>query len=262
MSGTLTNNTNSALLPLDESIEVIRIAWKHLLPLYVMAMAPFSICIYLLIDAASSQDRSVLPVYSLLLVLATFWRWAGVAEMQRRVQHDLRGEQPLPVRKRLWAIILTRLYSFMALTIGSAIVLPSFYGFFMGTFAGPIYLESNGSAMKQAWDALCWIQNAAGKLVKVTLAISCFILLLVLAVLVTHFFLMDQVGSSILALDSSELKLTLGSTAWVLSCGYFIFLAFDFFWAIAGVTLFYNLQARRLGTDLRRRLKSLDREGG
>lgn len=88
-------------------------------------------------------------------------------------------------------------------------------------------------------------------------AITMALLLAVVAVFALHWFLMETVLPSLLGLNVEDLWLTLRGKAWVLCVAYFLFLAFDYFWTVASVMVFYDLQSRQLGSDLRLRLRLL-----
>lgn len=250
----------STLQPLDLAIEYLRFSGMRILPLYLLAMAPFSACVFLLIDSVTSQHRSVLPFECLLLTLATGWRWLWLAVAQRRVQADLRGEEPLPVRKRFFSILLTRLVSSFCMTWGGLILFPAFYGFFLSHCATPVLLEKEGKSVKQLTQAIGWIHRAGWQLTKMMLAFSIAILLAIVAVLVLQIFLTGTVLPQLLGVENWDLSLVLSSGAWYLCLAWFLFLVFDLLWMVASVMLFYSLQARRLGSDLRFRLRNLEEE--
>ncbi len=246
-----------ALQPADAAIEYLRRYCMQLVPVYVLAMAPFSVVVFLLIDAIYARHREALPFYCLLLTGATAWRWIGLGMLQRGVQTRLRGDPPRPLRDRLPAILLARLSACMALTWGSFLVLPSFYGLFLSGFAAPILLEHEGRALPAVLRALGWIHRAAWRLCKVALAFALAGLLLLIGLLAFQLLLTETVLPDFLGLRAQDLALTLGSGAWGMCLLYLVCLPVDLLWAIASVMLFYDLQARRLGTDLRARIQAL-----
>jgi len=73
-----------------------------------------------------------------------------------------------------------------------------------------------------------------------------------------QYFLLTAVVANLLGLDTSDLQLTFQGTAWWLVLVYLIQLGFDLLWTVVSVMLFYDLQSRRLGSDLRFRLQTLN----
>jgi hypothetical protein len=195
-----------------------------------------------------------------LLTVATVWRWAWLGVVQRRVGADLRGDPPLPLRRRLMPILLARLVSNVAMTWGGILIVPMFYGFFVSGFATPLLLESEEPALPRLLRLLGWLHGWAGRLIHVSVALSVAMILAVVGVIVVQLLLVWVMLGSLLALDTSNLQLTMGSVAWVMCVSYFLFVLFDVYWTVASVILFYDLQSQRLGTDLRLRLRTL-REG-
>lgn len=252
-----TVGAGSCLHPLDAAAEYLRERGPRVVPLYVVAMAPFSAAMLYVIDVVTSQFRSALPFACLLLSLATLWRWGWLAAAQRRVQEDLRGDPPLPLWGRLAKIVLAKLALSVVVLWGSLMVLPAFYGFFVSGVAVPVLLESAGPATRQLTRALSWVHDGAGRLSRVALALSLAVLLTALATLVLQLFLVHTVLPSLLGLEVADLRLTVWSAAWLLCLGYFLFVAFDLYWAVASVMVYYDLQSRRLGSDLRLRLRLL-----
>ncbi len=134
---------------------------------------------------------------------------------------------------------------------------PSFYGLFVGTFSAPLLLERDGPLFREMVQALTWIHHSTKRLVQ-----ACFVLLILMlaafvATLVVQWAVTSFLLPSLLDLDATGLQLTFRSVAWRLSILYFIGLAFDFYWAIASVFLYYDSQSRRTGSDLRARLNTL-----
>lgn len=249
-----TVGTSSALHPLDAAVEYLRERGGRVLPLYLVAMAPFTGAMLFLIDVVTSQDRAALPFGCLLLALATVWRWAWLAAVQCRVQQDLRGETPHALWRRLGKLLVTKLALSVSLLWGAFLLVPAFYGFYLSGIAVPTLLEGDGRAVPELCKALGWIQNAAGRLFKIGLALGVAFQLALLAVFVLQLFLVGTALPSLLGLDVADLSLTLGSYAWTLCVLYFVFVVFDLYWVVASVLVFYDLQSRRLGTDLRLRL--------
>jgi hypothetical protein len=253
-------DTGARLRPLDAAVSYLRQRGLRVLPLYIMAMAPFSVAVLLLIDAITIQDRPAIAFACLLLTGATLWRWLGVAAVQRRVQHDLRGEPPLPLRKRAVSIVLAKLTLSPLVLWGSLVILPGIYGLFLSAVSVPVLLEAEGAATSRMLKAFGWVQDAVRRLSRVWLALVVLAGMAALAVLILHVFLLGTVLPSLLGIDAQDLRLTMQGPAWSLSVGYFLFVAFDLLWTVASVFVFYDLRSRRLGADLRLRVQAL-REG-
>lgn len=247
----------AALWALDAAVHYLRRFGHRVLPVYLVAMAPHSLTVLWLIDAIAAQDRSSLPLGCGLLALATLWRWGWLSLIQWRVQRDCRGEPPLPLRRRLAAILLLRLSAALAITWGMLVIVPFYYGFFAAGFLAPLLLEQPGSAVSRVIAGLPQLLNARKRLEKVFGALAAAGLAALLTTLVWHLFVLGTLLTSILGFETADVALTLRGTSWVLSVGYFLWVVFDVYWTVASVILFYDLQARRLGSDLRVRLRTL-----
>ncbi|MAE63486.1 MAG: hypothetical protein CMJ18_04370 [Phycisphaeraceae bacterium] len=248
----------SAFEPMDAAFDyLLRRGWR-VLPLYVVAMAPFSAVMLLVIDSISSEHRSALPASCALLTAATLWRWAWLVAVQRRAQEDVRGEPPLPLRRRLLTILVVRLFSNSAMTWGGILLVPAFFGFFLGGMAAPMALEHDRRAWPLIRSTLGWIGAAAGRLGRVSLILGVLILLMTIGVAVLQALMVGTLLSSLLGLDVEDLKLTMGGSSWTLCVLYLLYLLYDLYWTVLSVMLYYDLQARRLGTDLRARIRALE----
>jgi hypothetical protein len=247
----------SALWALDVAVNYLRRFGHRVLPVYLVAMGPFSAAVLWLIDAIAAQDQSVLPFGCALLVLATLWRWGWLSVVQWRVQRDCRGEPPLLLRRRLAAILLLRLLAATSITWGLLLIIPFFYGFFAAGFIAPLLLEWEGPATARVFESLQRLQDARERLGRVLGALAAAGLAALVTAVVWHLLLLGTLLTSILGFETADIALTLRGTSWVLAVGYFLFVVFDVFWTVASVILFYDLQARRLGSDLRLRLRAL-----
>jgi len=245
------------MVPLDRALEYVSQRWTRLLPIYALALAPCTAVVLLLVDAISSQHRSALSPVCLLLALATLWRWAWLIVLQRRVQSDMRGVSSRLPRSRFFWIVLTRLYSSFAVTWGSFALFPAFYGFYLSAFVTPALLESPGSAPTEIKRAIILIHRSMGRLVKGGLTLGLVLLLALLNVVAAEFFLLRIVFTSMLGMPGVDIQLTISSLPWTLFVFYAMFLVFDFYWTVAAVFVFYDLQANKLGADLRSRLNAL-----
>jgi len=214
----------------------------------------------LLIDAISSQHRSAVAGCCAALVAATVWRWAWLARVQQIIQRDIEARGGLALGRRLVGILLVRLYANVFLTWGSLLVFPAFYGLFAGSFAAPMRLAHAGPLLGDSWDMLVLAHHAAGRLLRVLIAVKVLGLLLVVAVFVVQYVLSGMILPSLLGMDTTAADLTMGSLSWRLSVLYFIFVFLDFFWTVAGVFLYYDCRSRRTGSDLRARLHLLREE--
>jgi len=247
----------SCLAPLDMGAEYLRLRLFRVLPLYLLAMAPFTVAMFFLIDIISARHRSALAGACFFLALTTLWRWVGLAALQRRVQHDVSGSAPSPLRKRLFGILLTRLYAAIALTWGSFLVLPGLYGFFLAVFTTPALLEGETPALLEIKKTLSLIHRSLWRLMRCTTALSVAVIIVLFNLIFLQVDLVNTILPSILGINVTDLALTMSNLAWFLVLGYALFLMFDFYWNVSSVMLYYDLQARRLGSDLRLRLQSI-----
>jgi len=155
------------------------------------------------------------------------------------------------------AILMARLICCIAISWGGLLIVPGFYGFFLSAFAAPALLEGNGAAFEPIADCLSLIHHAAWRLTKLATAICVAFVLASLGVLVLHLLVVNEMMGSLLDLNVSDLSLTLGSRFWVFSVVYLMLVAFDFYWTVASVMVFYDLRSRRLGSDLRLQMREI-----
>jgi hypothetical protein len=244
----------SMLLPLDRAVEYARENLFSLLPIYALSAAPMTLAMYYAIDVVSSQHRSAVSLVCLLLLPATLWRWVGLAFLQRRVQSDVRGTPALPVRSRLHWILLLRLYGNFMLTWGSVVFIFAPPGLLLSGLATPLLLDQPGPVGAILREGFRWTRDSAGRLLRIISVVSILSIVVLIAVVIIHLFVLEMLLPSLTGYESPEQKLTVYSAGWYLSVGYALFLLFDFYWAIASVFIFDDLQSRRTGSDLKRQL--------
>ena len=251
--------TGTALSPLDRALEYLRERGAALLPAYAVGMLPFTMVALMLVDAISANDYPALAGLLLLQLVALLWRWAWLAVVQRKVQTDLRGVPPLSLRSRAVAIVVMRCWTALAQTWGIFLGIPFVVGFFLSSFATPALLEKPGPAGARVTMARKWVTGAFRDLLRIMVALALGGGVFIAGLAAFHTLVIDLLLPLVLV-DTTDLKLTLGSSAWLLSVGYLLFVAFDFFWTAASVFIFYELQSRHLGADLQKRLAALTPE--
>lgn len=242
----------SSIACLDVALVYLRRELGRLAPLYLIAVLPLAAVMLMAIDAISTQRRSLAVVLAAALTLATVWRWIFLAVIQRRVQADLRGQHPLPVRRRLGAIVLGRLIANTAMTWGSVLIVPGLWGFFASAFVSPAVLEGEGSVRKRLAQAITL--GSSNRLMRILVALTIGFLLLLLSVIALNIMLVNDVLGSAMGIDTADLTITFQSLSWSITVMMLMFLLFDFYWTVASVFVFYDQQSRPLGTDLRLRL--------
>ncbi|MFW6157900.1 MAG: hypothetical protein ACOC8E_00915 [Planctomycetota bacterium] len=262
MDLTVRGGSRSALPAFDNALEYIRARPLAVLPRYLVGIAPTALVMLLLIDVMTAERWSDLSGACALLVVAGFWRWGWIAALQRQVQAEMRGTDPLPLRPNLVRILLARLYCSVLLSWGSLLVVPGLYGLFLGGFATPLFLERPGKMAATLGAGLRMISQSVGTLWRATFVLAAAILLAAFNVMVFQYLLTGVVLTSLLGVHTADLLLTMNSTAWWVFIFFLLFTLFDGFWAVASVTLFYHLQAQRLGTDLQLRFQALVAGGG
>ncbi len=248
----------SAMVPMDAAIEYLRQRTWRVLPPYLIGMAFYSVGILIAIDVVTSHNRPAIGDVSLLLGIATLWRWGWLGVVQRRVQADLRGDPPLPLRQRLLPLLAVRLLAHGAMVWGGLLIVPAYYGLLLSGLATPMTLEHKGNVWSQVKTVLFWVHKASGRLIKVVWTLSVIVLLVVVSAFAIQILMINVALPRLLGFDSADLALTLGSWSWFLCMCYFLFLIFDLYWHVLAVILFYALESRRLGTDLRARLRVLE----
>jgi len=243
---------------LDAAIMVLRRRIRALLPLYVLAIAPVAVAMLWIIDAVAAQDRSGLAVGCGLITVATLWRWGWLAVLQRRVQAELRGTEPMAVRRRLLAILVTRLYALFLLTWGGLVLIPAYWGQFLTGFATPALLEREGPATRQVRQALSWTTRGIDPLGRALAELAALMAAVALGAIALQLLVVQMLWPALTGLDPTGMQLTLRGLGWGISVGFALFCVYDLYWHVASVTLFYHLAGRRLGTDLHQRLASLE----
>ena len=260
---------------LDRAIDYVRLRGGRVLPTYIWGTLPQSAVMYFAIDALAHEDRSMIPWVSLLLVPATIWRWVGTLAMQHRIQTDLRGESPPRWIAALATVLSIRMLSAVALGWGiwiSAVswrfpfasifwapihVITSYYGILWAGLVGPLFFESTEKDQKLVATLFQWVHGNRQRMTGLVAYVSLLSGWAIVIVIILHLLLTNLLVAQFLGLDASDLKLTFLSTSWILTVSFGLFLIFDFFWQIAAVFLYYDLQSRRLGGDMRLRLRRL-----
>jgi hypothetical protein len=243
----------SSMAPLDAAAEYLRTRLDAVLPLYVLAMAPHAAVTLLLIEAIAVKHGGQLQVLCIELLAATIWRWIWLARIQANVQAELSGKRGSGFWRKLLPMIVIRLFSGVAITWGSFLILPAFVGLFTGSFAAPLLLESDEPAHTRIFNATGWIMRASKRLFRVTMAMSLLGLVLAIACFVTQFYLVREI-LPLFGFQSTSLDLTLGSTTWRLGMCYFVFLILDLYWTVLSVVLYDDSRSQRMATDLYARL--------
>jgi hypothetical protein len=252
------NTQGSCIAPLDSAAEYIRHRLGEVIPLYVLAMLPYSIIVLLLIDAINSRQRLAVAQYCMYLVPATAWRWIWLARLQQRVQEDMQSRRAGRFWPRIPSILLLRVLASNAMVWGSfAVCVPTLYGLFVGGFAAPLLLENSDPAYGRFRSVISWVTHSAWRLTRVALAVGVGAGLLAVVLFVNQLILAQFILPSLLGVDAAELNLTLNGWAWRLSFLYFFFLLVDCFWSVAAVILYHDSQSRRMATDLRIRLHNM-----
>lgn len=244
--------------PLDAAVDYVVRRPERVLPVYAIAMLPFSVVVVLLIDAITGEQRSRLETYCVYLVAATVWRWIGLTLLQDRVQRDLQGRRGARFWSRICQILMLRCFANGALTWGSILAgLPAFYGLFVGSFAAPLMLDNSDPTAARLKDILSWIHHSVWRLCKMVFVVTFLAGWLMVAILMSQRILVQTVLPSLMGMDTADLAVTISSWAWFLSVLYFVFLVIDLFWSVASVFIYYESQSRRMATDLQLRLQQV-----
>ena len=246
-----------ALRPLDAAVGFLRSHADIALPLYIVGVAPMSLAMLFIIDAVSAARYSALSEGAAMLALATVWKWIFSAATQARIQRKLTGAQGAPLRGRIVAIVCVKLAASVIMLWGSFIILPFIYGFFLSGLAAPILLDRDGAAVDEAEWILKWVSGAMNQAVKILSAIFVLFFIAELGFGLLQLVVTRLIMPSFLGMDPTELSLTLTSAAWNMAIIYILFLIFDFYWTVASVMLYYEIQSRRVGVDISARLAAM-----
>jgi len=264
------------LSPIDRAVDYIRLRTRRFLPIYILAVLPQSMVVLLAVDAVASHHRSVFDLLSLLLVGTTFWRWMGTAFVQHRIQSDIRGDTNRVWWKRLPIILSVRFLASAGVIWGLLLIAsewrsvffiplwgaPYFVtlvsGLLIGGMITPLLGESGASAGALILSLAGDVVNSLRRVLVVIGVMMITAAWLAIVALGFQYFLLTAVVANLLGLDTSDLQLTFQGTAWWLVLVYLIQLGFDLLWTVVSVMLFYDLQSRRLGSDLRFRLQTLN----
>jgi hypothetical protein len=137
------------------------------------------------------------------------------------------------------------------------LIIPGFYGLFLGSFAGPLLLDNDEPSLERVRLAIGWIHHFSKRLLRILLVMFVVSVVMLLAIMVAQEVFLHVLLPSLLGMDTADMSLTLESWAWRLSTYYFIFLVLDAFWTVAAVFIYYDSQSRRTATDLQARLTAL-----
>ena len=250
-------SASPALRPLDDAVEYIRSNGARVFPLYVAAVVPMTLSMLMLLDIVSTGRYSALPEGCMLLAAATVWKWIWSAIAQARVQASLSGRPGSGVRGMMTYIITLKLGAGIAMLWGSFMVLPAIYGFFLTGMAAPVLLDTGRSIPDSVQWVTGWIGDSMHGALKIIAAITLLFLVAYLGVTMLQLMVTYTIMPSLLGMDSTELSLTIWSSAWQMAVLYMLFLVFDFFWMVAAVLLYHDIQSRRTGADLSQRLTAL-----
>ena len=120
-------------------------------------------------------------------------------------------------------------------------------------------LEHSGPAGRQISQTLGWITRGVKPLSRAAGMLAVILVLLFAAALGLQYVLMNMVLPAMTGLAPTEARLTMSGLGWTLAFGFALFCAFDLYWHVAAVMLFYHLAGWRLGTDLQQRLAAAER---
>ncbi len=246
------------LFALDWAMDYLRGRMPILLPLYVLAMAPFSVALLWLFDAMTSGNRPAIFERCLALAVAALWRWAVLGRLQHRILVDLRGPAATPFRRRVAGIVLIRLAAAVIMGWGVFLLfIPSFFALFVAGCIAPLAMDEPENIWPLTRRLLKYVSTAVPMLAQMLLSFLLLVLVVVAATEMAQSLLVRQVLPSFFGLNTGGAAFTLGSGAWQLCLAYFFFVIFDFWWTVACVMVAEQLRARRTGSDMRLRLRQL-----
>ena len=267
--------TQSWISPLDRAVEYIRLRPARLIPIYILSVLPQSMVVLFAVDAVASQHRSILGFLALLLLGTTIWRWIGMSILQFKIQSDLRGEKGIGWWRRLPTILAVRFLAAAGMTWGLMIVAVKWQSVFFLALWGipyvvtlvgglllsgmitPLLCESTASTSSLLGSLYRDIVKSYRRIWLILLAMLLAIGWMLLLVIGMQYLVLSTIVSNLLGIDPSDVLMTTQGTAWYLAIAYLIQVGFDLFWGVVSVMLFYDLQSRRLGSDLRYRLQTL-----
>ena len=242
---------------MDCAIELTRDSVAWFIPAYILANAPLALAMIIGLTAVSSQDTGVALMAAALATLALPWRWIVQTFMQRRLLLILSPKLSIPLRRRLWSIIVLK-FMLCAIGISGALIalIPSFASLTGCTLAAPFLL--NEPTVNFA---------AARRLIAIPYSTSRIIIgLVVLGLLYITFsgitaelldLIVKPILPSFLGVHDLYLQLIVQSRAFGLVVWVLCLVPLDMVWMTAGVILSEQLGFRRTGADLKTRLLSL-----
>lgn len=247
-----------ALFASDWALDYLRRQLPLVLPLYVVAMTPFSAALLLVFDAITSRDRRALFPRCVLLAVTCLWRWAVLARLQQRVLTSLRGPTAARFRRRVAGIVFVRLVAAVVLGWGLIfLAIPSFFALFVGGCIAPLAMDDPDYMWPLTRRLITYVSAGSSALLRMVLSFMLVALVVVIALESAQRLAVDIVLPGFLAINTAGVAFTLGSAAWQLCLFYFFFLLFDLWWTVACVMVVENLRARRTGSDMRLRLHQL-----
>jgi hypothetical protein len=127
---------------------------------------------------------------------------------------------------------------------------------FSGEYAPPV---RKGPSLR---DAIGWMWRARGRLWRISWVLTLATTFASLIVLGFENTLANSTIADWVGLNAASVRVVTRSIGWNMLLYYIAFVAFDVYFHVVGVFLFYDLQARRLGSDLFARLQALrDKKG-
>lgn len=250
--------TRSCLPPFDGAVALLRRQWDWLLPWYVLAMGPWVAAAWLIFDAVAAQDRAALLIPSALLVLATVWRWLGLATIQQRVLAEMRGGEVQPMQRRWLPMLVLRMWGCFLFTWGGCLIVLPLWGMFISAFAAPALLEDDKRWQRSSEQMFSLINRSLPMLGRASAVLGLLWMWLAVAAFGSQFLLAYVLLPSLLGVDTTGWQLTMRSWTWVFSTLLLVSLAIDLYWTVASVLLLDHLRTRRTGSDLTLRLKAME----
>lgn len=245
---------------LDGAMVFIRAHAGEMVLRYLLVSGPLILASLFWIEAVALEDRRGVRWVSLLVMLGVVWRWGVAGWLQAWVMRSVGMRRVSRPGQRALASVIARLYAHVGTVWLGLLVLPALLCTVLLGVVSPLLMREQGAAWPIIRRGLVQIYLSLGVVSgQLSLVFLLFVLVWINA-LTGQSLMVETVLPSLLGLDTADLRLWMVSLPWQLGMLLMLMLVFDGYWMVVGVMVADQLQARRSGSDLDRRLDGLSQE--